>query len=224
MQHALRYVWSIPSARAEQKRIILSLNIPIRNIMTDRAVFRKNVFRYFHGFVKIFSCAIFSSTNRRFSLGAVRGMVHLPHEKPRVLCKSAKGGERFIMYDIIIRNGRVIDPQNKFDAKADVAIYNGKIVGVGDYQNAESDRVLDAAGHIVTPGLIDAHAHLWPLTKMGISTECTCIPSAVTTAIDAGQRRLGDLRDEPRLHQHLQGTCKNAGQRQPYGPAVQRIP
>lgn len=90
------------------------------------------------------------------------------------------------MYDIIIRNGRVIDPQNKFDAKADVAIYNGKIVGVGDYQNAESDRVLDAAGHIVTPGLIDAHAHLWPLTKMGISTECTCIPSAVTTAIDAG--------------------------------------
>ena len=121
------------------------------------------------------------------------------------------------MYDIIIRNGRVIDPQNKFDAKADVAIYNGKIVGVGDYQNAESDRVLDAAGHIVTPGLIDAHAHLWPLTKMGISTECTCIPSAVTTAIDAGSA-------EPRLHQHLQGTCKNAGQRQPYGPAVQRIP
>lgn len=87
------------------------------------------------------------------------------------------------MYDIIIRNGRVIDPQNKFDAKADVAIYNGKIVGVGDYQNAESDRVLDAAGHIVTPGLIDAHAHLWPLTKMGISTECTCIPSAVTTMV-----------------------------------------
>ena len=126
------------------------------------------------------------------------------------------------MYDIIIRNGRVIDPQNKFDAKADVAIYNGKIVGVGDYQNAESDRVLDAAGHIVTPGLIDAHAHLWPLTKMGISTECTCIPSAVTTAIDAGSA--GWATYEPRLHQHLQGTCKNAGQRQPYGPAVQRIP
>ena len=81
MQHALRYVWSIPSARAEQKRIILALNIPVRDIMTDRATFRKNVFRYFHGFVKKFSCAIFSSTNRRFSLGAVRGMVHLPHEK-----------------------------------------------------------------------------------------------------------------------------------------------
>lgn len=147
-----------------------------------------------------------------------------PMKKPRVLCKSAKGGKRSIMYDIIIRNGRVIDPQNKFDAKADVAIYNGKIVGVGDYQNAESDRVLDAAGHIVTPGLIDAHAHLWPLTKMGISTECTCIPSAVTTADRRRQRRLGDLRDEPRLHQHLQGARENVGQRQPHGPAVQRIP
>lgn len=133
MQHALRYVWSIPSARAEQKRIILSLNIPIRDIMTDRAVFRKNILRGFHIFVKIFSRVIFCSTNQLFSLNAVRDMVHLPHEKPRVLCKSAKGGERFIMYDIIIRNGRVIDPQNKFDAKADVAIYNGKIVGVGDY-------------------------------------------------------------------------------------------
>ena len=81
MQHALRYVWSIPSARAEQKRIILALNIPVCDIMTDRAVFRKNILRGFHILVKIFSCAIFSSTNRRFSLGAVRGMVHLPHEK-----------------------------------------------------------------------------------------------------------------------------------------------
>lgn len=90
------------------------------------------------------------------------------------------------MYDIIIRNGRVIDPQNGFDSKADVAIYNGKIVGVGNYQTEESDRILDAKGCIVTPGLIDAHAHLWPLSKMGISTECTCIPSGVTTAIDAG--------------------------------------
>ena len=36
MQHALRYVWSIPSARAEQKRIILSLNIPIRSFSQER--------------------------------------------------------------------------------------------------------------------------------------------------------------------------------------------
>lgn len=46
--------------------------------------------------------------------------------KNRVYCVKRKGGKRSIMYDIIIRNGRVIDPQNKFDAKADVAIYNGK--------------------------------------------------------------------------------------------------
>lgn len=90
------------------------------------------------------------------------------------------------MYDIVIQNGRVIDPANHVDTIADVAVYNGKIVGIGTYQDVESDRVLNAADHIVTPGLIDVHAHLWPFTKMGISTDCTCIPSGVTTAIDAG--------------------------------------
>lgn len=55
------------------------------------------------------------------------------------------------MYDIIIRNGRVIDPQNKFDAKADVAIYNGKIVGVGDYQNAKATAFLMPQGTLLPP-------------------------------------------------------------------------
>lgn len=90
------------------------------------------------------------------------------------------------MYDIIIRNGHVIDPKNHFDAIADVAVYNGKIAGVGNYKDAASDRVIDATDHIVIPGIIDAHAHLWPLTKMGISTESACIPNGVTTVIDAG--------------------------------------
>ena len=92
MQHALRYVWSIPSARAEQKRIILALNIPVRDIMTDRATFRKNVFRYFHGFVKIFSCAIFSSTNRRFSWALCVVWFTYPM-KNRVYCVKAQKEE-----------------------------------------------------------------------------------------------------------------------------------
>lgn len=91
-----------------------------------------------------------------------------------------------MIYDIVIKNGRVIDPQNHFDQIADVAIYNGKVIGVGNYQDAESDRVLDANGYIVTPGLIDAHAHIWPLAKMGVSTESACLPNGVTTVIDAG--------------------------------------
>lgn len=90
------------------------------------------------------------------------------------------------MYDIVIENGQVIDTQNNYNSVADIAIKNGKIVGVGQHKDSPSDRRIDAAGCIVTPGLIDVHAHLWPLTKMGISTETACLPSGVTTVVDAG--------------------------------------
>lgn len=89
-------------------------------------------------------------------------------------------------FDIIIRGGRILDPFNNIDKAADIAVYNGRIAGIGDYSDAESDRVLDAHNHLVTPGLIDAHIHLWPLTKMGVSTESACLPNGVTSVIDAG--------------------------------------
>lgn len=45
--------------------------------------------------------------------------------------------------------------------------------------------VVDASGCIVTPGLIDHHAHLYPLAKIGIPAEAMCFSSGVTTAVDA---------------------------------------
>ncbi len=90
------------------------------------------------------------------------------------------------MLDIIIKNGRVIDPANNVDRVADVALCDGRIAGVGDYQGQEADRVLDAKGHLVVPGLIDFHIHAYPLTKMGISVETACLTGGVTTAVDAG--------------------------------------
>lgn len=89
------------------------------------------------------------------------------------------------MYQIIIRNGTVIDPENNLHQQADVAIADGKIVGVGDYGD-DATMVVDAAGCIVTPGLIDHHAHLYPLAKIGIPAEAMCFSSGVTTAVDAG--------------------------------------
>ena len=62
---------------------------------------------------------------------------------------------------ILIENGRVIDPASKFDAVCNVAIIDGCIVSIG--QTAPefvADRVLDAAGCIVAPGLIDLSARL----------------------------------------------------------------
>jgi len=59
---------------------------------------------------------------------------------------------------ILIKNGMVIDPVNKVDNKADVLIVDGKIAKVGSVSQS-CDAVIDAAGKLVVPGLIDIHVH-----------------------------------------------------------------
>ncbi|NCC44621.1 MAG: dihydroorotase, partial [Clostridia bacterium] len=61
---------------------------------------------------------------------------------------------------ILIRNGRVIDPDTKLDQKADLLIEDDKIAAVGKDIEDEADRVIDAKGCYVMPGLIDMHVHL----------------------------------------------------------------
>ncbi|UFZ07949.1 amidohydrolase family protein [Bradyrhizobium ontarionense] len=61
-------------------------------------------------------------------------------------------------YDLIIRGGRVLDPETQLDAAADVAIKDGAIAAVGDVAGA-ADHIVDAAGLAVVPGFIDLHAH-----------------------------------------------------------------
>lgn len=88
---------------------------------------------------------------------------------------------------LIIRNGRVIDPLNHVDAVCDLAIEGKQIVSVEKaMQPGEKDRVIDAEGCYVLPGLIDHHAHLAPLARIGIPSEAVCFASGVTTAVDAG--------------------------------------
>ena len=62
------------------------------------------------------------------------------------------------MNDILIKNGRVIDPANGRDEVADVAVADGKIAEVGKI-TAKAKKTIDAAGKIVCPGLIDVHVH-----------------------------------------------------------------
>ncbi len=62
------------------------------------------------------------------------------------------------MNDIIIKNGRVIDPSCGQDEIADVAIAKGKIIKVGNV-SGKAKEVIDAVGKIVCPGLIDIHVH-----------------------------------------------------------------
>ena len=65
------------------------------------------------------------------------------------------------MKNILIKNGRVIDPANKADKLQDVYISNGKVteLGVLEYKNYENCELIDAQGMWVVPGLIDLHVH-----------------------------------------------------------------
>ncbi len=61
---------------------------------------------------------------------------------------------------ILIKNGRVIDPKNNIDEKLDIIIKDEKIYKIGHFQdNGEYEKVIDAEGKVVSPGLIDVHVH-----------------------------------------------------------------
>src|SRR5262249_52060034 len=62
--------------------------------------------------------------------------------------------------DLLIRNGRVVDPANGVDASADVLIRAGRVAQVGPALNAPGVETVDADGRVIAPGFIDIHVHL----------------------------------------------------------------
>ena len=64
-----------------------------------------------------------------------------------------------MIFDLIIRGGRVVDGTGAAERIADVGVANERIAVVGDLAGASAVRVIDAAGAVVAPGFIDAHSH-----------------------------------------------------------------
>ena len=62
-------------------------------------------------------------------------------------------------FDLIIRNGRLVDGTGSPERLADVGIVGDRIAALGDLSAAASARKTDASGCVVAPGFIDAHAH-----------------------------------------------------------------
>ncbi len=63
-------------------------------------------------------------------------------------------------YDLLIKNGHLIDSKNNIDQVMDVAISQGKIAVVEKNISAKlAKKVIDAKGLMVSPGLIDIHSH-----------------------------------------------------------------
>jgi N-acyl-D-amino-acid deacylase len=62
-------------------------------------------------------------------------------------------------YELLIRNGTLIDGTRAPRYRADVAVSGGRIASIGILENAKATAELDASGKIVAPGFIDSHTH-----------------------------------------------------------------
>ena len=90
--------------------------------------------------------------------------------------------------DLLLKGGRVLDPSRSFDAPADVGFKDGHVAAVDrDLPTEGARQVLDVAGKIVTPGLVDLHTHVyWGVTGLGIEHDPVAARSGTTTWVDAG--------------------------------------
>ena len=90
--------------------------------------------------------------------------------------------------NIIIKNGRVIDPASSYDKVGDVYIQDGIILAIGAYKGEfKADEVIDAKGFVVAPGLVDLMARLkepgYEHEGMLESELKACITGGVTTLV-----------------------------------------
>jgi len=91
-------------------------------------------------------------------------------------------------YDLLIQHGEVVDAAAGLKGKLDIGISGGKIVEVAPaLPEKEARRTISARGLLVTPGLIDIHAHVFVNAHdMGGHTDHFCRSTGVTTLCDAG--------------------------------------
>jgi predicted amidohydrolase len=79
-------------------------------------------------------------------------------------------------YDLVIRNGRVLNPANGLDSVRDIGILGGQIVALSR-EPLHGEQEVDAAGLVVAPGFIDLHAHgqrafeSWLQARDGVTTQ-----------------------------------------------------
>lgn len=97
-------------------------------------------------------------------------------------------------YDLLIKNGTVIDPKNNLNARRDVAITGNKIAAVAaSIDPAQAKKTIDVQGLYVAPGFVDLHVHTFygdadSYSDGGLSVlpDAHSFRSGVTTVVDAG--------------------------------------
>src|SRR5216117_2851278 len=105
----------------------------------------------------------------------------------------ARGDERA---DLVIRGGRVLSVFTREWLDASVAIVDGFVAGIGDYDGAET---LDASGRYVVPGFVDAHMHL-ESSKLLVDEFARLVQPFGTTAVVADPHEIANVLGTDGVH------------------------
>lgn len=95
-------------------------------------------------------------------------------------------------FDLVIKGGRVLDPSQNLDRIVDVGVLAGKVAALEEnLPTSSTPATIDATGMVVTPGLVDIHAHPRP----GELSAEQCLAGGVTTVVDGGSRGADGIQD-----------------------------
>jgi len=91
-------------------------------------------------------------------------------------------------FDLVIKGGTVLDPSQRLNAKRDIGMRFGIVEAIeADIPAARAQRVLDASGRTVLPGLIDLHSHVFPYgSPIGIPADELVPYQGTATTVSAG--------------------------------------
>jgi N-acyl-D-amino-acid deacylase len=102
----------------------------------------------------------------------------LPATLALLTCSAALAQSR--NYDVILRNGTIVDGTGAMGYRADIAVRNGFIDRIGELNDAKAAVDLDVRGLVVAPGFLNIHSHATPV---GVRTAVNMLTQGVTTEI-----------------------------------------